>query len=469
MRTGVVIGAERRPAGARASRPQDGGQASGRGPIIGAVERHPIRLVVADDLERSRLTVFFRLLLALPHLVWLVLWSVVAIVLIGPIAWVATLVKGRAPDSLWDFYASLVRYGTHVYAYVLLAADPFPGFVGKAGSYPIDLELDPPGPQNRWKTAFRLVLAVPALLVTGVFFGGGDRGGRDTWDRGDDFELYLGGSGVVFAVAFFAWFACLLRARMPNGFRDLLAYAIRYGAQTWGFLLLLTDRYPDADPAEPAPAPPPPRPVALVSGEDDLRRSRLTVFFRLLLALPHLVWLALWSVVAVLALVAGWVAALVLGRLPDPLHRFLAAYLRYQAHVFAFLFLVANPFPGFAGAAGSYPLDVRVAPPAEQSRWTVLVRLLLALPALVVDSVLSGGLVVAGFLGWFAALATGRMPRGLRGLGAYALGYYAQTYGYAFLLTEAYPYSGPPAVERTAPGGEEAAPAWPDAPPSPSF
>ncbi len=36
---------------------------------------HPVRLVVTDDLRRSRLTVFFRWLLAIPHLLWLGLWS----------------------------------------------------------------------------------------------------------------------------------------------------------------------------------------------------------------------------------------------------------------------------------------------------------------------------------------------------------------------------------------------------------
>ena len=39
---------------------------------------HPIRLVVTDDLQRNRLTSFFRLILAIPHIVWLALWSIVA-------------------------------------------------------------------------------------------------------------------------------------------------------------------------------------------------------------------------------------------------------------------------------------------------------------------------------------------------------------------------------------------------------
>ena len=39
---------------------------------------HPLRMVVTDDLQRNRLTVFFRLLLVIPHLIVLLLWAIVA-------------------------------------------------------------------------------------------------------------------------------------------------------------------------------------------------------------------------------------------------------------------------------------------------------------------------------------------------------------------------------------------------------
>ena len=42
------------------------------------ITQHPIGLIVTDDLRRSRLTVFFRLLLVIPHLIWLTLWGIVA-------------------------------------------------------------------------------------------------------------------------------------------------------------------------------------------------------------------------------------------------------------------------------------------------------------------------------------------------------------------------------------------------------
>ena len=121
-------------------------------------DKRAVRVMLRDDLERSRLTTFFRFFLALPHLIWLALWfSLVA----APLAlanWIAALVSGESSPTLHRFLAAYMRYAAHVMAYVTLAADPFPGFTGQPGSYPVDVEIDPPGRQNRWETGFRLVL-----------------------------------------------------------------------------------------------------------------------------------------------------------------------------------------------------------------------------------------------------------------------------------------------------------------------
>jgi Domain of unknown function (DUF4389) len=414
------------------------------------MEPHPIRIVVKDDLERSRLTVFFRLLLAIPLLLWLLLWSVAAF-LLAVVNWFVTLVLGRLPQGLHDFMTAYVRFATHVHAYLYLAGNPYPGFTGEPG-YPVDLEIEPPAPQNRWKTAFRALLALPALLLMSALFGGPGGGGGGGGRRGTEAEggewwvestVSFTGGGAAFAVAVLGWFACLATGRMPLGFRDLVAFALRYAAQFWSYFFLLTDRYPNSDPSDPPATQPTHSKPIRIRVEDNLRRSRLTVFFRFLLFLPHLVWLILWGLAALLAAIAGWFATLVLGSLPDALHRFLAAYVRYQTHVYAFVFLVANPFPGFTGAAGSYPVDVEIDPRVPQNRWKTAFRLLLAVPAIIVSSALDGALVVAAFLGWFVGLALGRMPESLRNLGAYALRYAAQTSGYLNLLTDSYPYSGP--------------------------
>ncbi len=198
--------------------------------------------------------------------------------------------------------------------------------------------------------------------------------------------------------------------------------------------------------------------------EDDLRRSRLTVLFRLPLAAPHLAWWLCWYPLAVLAWLTNWFSVLVLGRSPHPLARFLAAFVRYTVHLGAFLSLVGSPFPGFLGRAGTYPVDVPLHPLARQSRWITLGRAPfffglapLVLPALLLSNAISHLPVVAGVLGWPASLALGRMPPGLQEAGAYALGYYAQTLAYSWLLTDRYPHASPLAVLAPLPEGESGA------------
>jgi hypothetical protein len=403
----------------------------------------PVRLAVADDLRRRRWAVALRLLLALPHVVWASLWGAAALVA-AFVVWVAVLAEGRAPRPLHDFVAGYVRYATHVSAYVALVADPFPGFTGSS-PYPVDVEVPPPGAQGRWGAGLRLLLALPALLLAATLAGGVGSSSGSSW------------GGVLAAVAFLGWFASLARGRMPEGLRDLGAYAVGYGAQAAAYLLLATPRYPDSRPdGLLREARLPPHPVRLRLS-DELRRERLTVFFRPLLALPHLAWLALWSVPALLAALAGWVAALATGRLPLPLHRFLAAFVRYGAHVAAFATLAGGPFPGFTGREGSYPVDVTLPEPARQGRWTVLGRGLLALPALLVAGALGGVLGVVALLGLGASLWRGRMPHGLRDLGATSVRYGAQAHAYLLLLTPRYPYACP-VVEDAGPEAEPALP-----------
>jgi hypothetical protein len=208
-------------------------------------------------------------------------------------------------------------------------------------------------------------------------------------------------------------------------------------------MLLLTGRYPSSDPTLVEPLPQlPEHPVRIVVDEE-LERSRLTIFFRLLLAIPHIVWIALWSILVVFAAFAAWIVALVTGRVPGVLHRFLAAYVRYAIHLGAYLYVVGRRFPGFTGREGSYPIDVPIDGPQSQNRWKTLFRLFLSFPAFLVASALGSVLLVVALLGWWVSLVLGRMPEGLRNLGVSCLRYTAQTYAYSLLLTDRYPYATP--------------------------
>ena len=185
---------------------------------VATADVHPIGLIVTDDLQRNRLTVFFRLLLAIPHFIVVLLWGIVA-ELASLVSWFAALFTGRVPDGLHNFIASWLRYSTRVTAYVFLLADPFPPF-GSGGSYPIDVRIDPAQPQSRLTVFFRLLLAIPALLLTYVF------------------------RAVNQIVALLGWFYALATGRMNEGMRNISAWLLRYETQTWGYVFLLTGRYP---------------------------------------------------------------------------------------------------------------------------------------------------------------------------------------------------------------------------------
>jgi hypothetical protein len=174
---------------------------------------------------------------------------------------------------------------------------------------------------------------------------------------------------------------------------------------------------------------------------DDLRRTRLTVAFRLILAIPHFLWVALLAVVVVLAVIGNWFATLFSGRSPLGLHNFLAGYLRYTAHVTAYLFLIADPYPGFflINVKESYPVDLEVDPPVEQNRWTVLFRIVLAIPAMLVTQILRNLSQLLAVFSWFVALFTARVPQGVRNFAVLALRIENQTYAYLALLTPKYP------------------------------
>jgi hypothetical protein len=160
------------------------------------------------------------------------------------------------------------------------------------------------------------------------------------------------------------------------------------------------------------------------------------------------VWLGLWSVLMVPLAIVLWLLTLILGRTPGPLHRFAAAYVRYASHVYAFANLGAGPFPGFVGAAGTYPVDVEFAAPEPQGRWTVFLRLLVALPALALSSAIGGAASIGAIGSWFYSLVTGRAPEGLRNVVAFSTRYGAQTYGYLLFVTGRYPYGGPSDFQR---------------------
>lgn len=192
---------------------------------------YPVTVLVARNLaNRNRLTVAFRLILAIPHTVLVIavgsdehlsanglLGAAAAVLAI--VSWFTILFAGKHLPEIRQFTMFYLRWRARALAYVALLEDEYPPFGD--GPYPVSIELDEPaGPRDRAGIAFRLLLAIPHLLV--FFFVG------IAW----------------LAAMIIAWFAILLTGRHPQLLYDFGAGAMRWLLRLEAYLLLMVDEYP---------------------------------------------------------------------------------------------------------------------------------------------------------------------------------------------------------------------------------
>ena len=193
------------------------------------------------------------------------------------------------------------------------------------------------------------------------------------------------------------------------------------------------------------------------------QRSRLTTFFRLILAIPLAIWLYVWGIVASFALLFAWLAIVFTGAYPQGLYDFVAKYTRFLARFTAYTALLSDPYPSFGGAEDpAYPVRMQFDRLEHYSRLKTFFRIILAIPIVILRYVMGILLEIGAVAAWVVIVITGKMPRGLFDLMVLANSYTARSDAYVFLLTETYP---PFQDEQTrAAGAGETTPAVPEPP-----
>jgi hypothetical protein len=171
------------------------------------------------------------------------------------------------------------------------------------------------------------------------------------------------------------------------------------------------------------------------------KRSRLTTFFRIIMAIPLVIWLYFYAIVAWFAIVFAWIAIVLTAHYPRALYDFVAGYTRFSTRVIAYMALLCDPYPPFGGAANSaYPVRMEFAGPlAQYSRVKTLFRIIIAIPLVVLRYVMGLLVEIGAFAAWFVVVITGKMPRGLHDVMVLGNSYTARSDAYLYLLTETYP------------------------------
>jgi len=212
---------------------------------------YPISYEADFNPTPNRWTTFFRLLLAIPWLIVSYFWGILFL-FTHFFAWVAVIVLGRYPDWLYRFNSGVVRFSVRLSAWMYLQTDQWPSFgLSDDPSFPIRVNFGPPAArQSRLKAFFRLLLALPVLLVYSYAV-----------------------AYIILLVALVAWLTIVFRGYLPEGLHSALTYCHSLQARVLGYIAILTDDYPpiglerakgsDVAPPPAAPAAPqPPTPPA---------------------------------------------------------------------------------------------------------------------------------------------------------------------------------------------------------------
>jgi hypothetical protein len=203
--------------------------------------------------------------------------------------------------------------------------------------YPIQYEADFNATPNRWTTFFRVILAIPWLIV-GLFWG------------------------LLFAFThLFAWLAVTILGRYPQWLYDFNSGIVRYAVRVSAWFYLQTDAWPPFSLADD-----PSYPIRVNIAPRAERQSRLKAFFRLILALPVIFVFAygVRPVLAGLGLIA-WLTIVFRGYLPEAVNSALTFVNGLDARVLGYVAILTDDYPpiglersnagGVGPAAGASP------------------------------------------------------------------------------------------------------------------
>lgn len=205
-------------------------------------------------------------------------------------------------------------------------------------AYPVTVVVEPTlTNRNRLTTAFRIILAIPHLILVGgigpvVSFGHVSRSAAFGGQNG-----ILG--YIAFLLAVVSWFTIVIGAFHILAIRQFTAFYMRWRVRALSYLMLLQDTYPPFGDA------PYPASIAIV---DPAARDRLTVAFRIILAIPHFIVLVFLLFAWWVTSVVSWFAILFSGTYPEGLYTFGVGCLRWLLRVESYMLLLVDEYPPFS-------------------------------------------------------------------------------------------------------------------------
>jgi hypothetical protein len=170
-------------------------------------------------------------------------------------------------------------------------------------------------------------------------------------------------------------------------------------------------------------------------------QDRLSVLLRLIYAIPQFIALILVGIGLGIVTLIAWIVILINGSYPEGMLRFAIGANRLSNRVIGYIFLLTDKYPPFSlDDDPAYPVRfAAVEQVAGRNRLTTLLRIIMAIPQLIIIGVLRYAAGVVVLIAWVAALFTGSVPEGLHSFLAGFCRWQARVSAYVMLLTDEYP------------------------------
>ncbi|MCY4597029.1 MAG: DUF4389 domain-containing protein [Bryobacterales bacterium] len=205
--------------------------------------------------------------------------------------------------------------------------------------YAARLDVDYPEALNRLTTCFRLVMAIPIVVIARLIFSP-----EIELNNGDAEQTAIlvwgvaGGGSLPLATALMIIF----RRRYPRWWFDFAREGARFGGRVYAYLVLVTDQYPSTVDEQAVHLE-----IDYPIVERDL--NRWLPLIKWILALPHYIVLLFLYLLTVPVLVIAWFSILITGRYPRVLFDFVVGVWRWTLRVGAYVaLLVTDEYPPFA-------------------------------------------------------------------------------------------------------------------------
>ena len=181
---------------------------------------YPVRLDIEYPDQLSRLLIFVKWLLAIPHFIALFFLAIGAYVVLI-ISWFAVIITGAFPESMFNYMVGVLRWTARVQAYVSLMTDAYPPFsLEDDPEYPVRVEIDYPQQIARWRPLITWLLVIPAAIAAWLILLAAD------------------------VCVFLAWFAILITGRYPEGMFNVVLIAHRWALRVGTYLYWMEEPYP---------------------------------------------------------------------------------------------------------------------------------------------------------------------------------------------------------------------------------